>query len=37
MTTVSIINPIAIDLVLFLKIKMDMIAKALITKTDIDS
>jgi hypothetical protein len=37
MTTLSTINPIPIDLVLFLKRNMDMMAKQLTTKTDIDS
>jgi hypothetical protein len=37
MTKLSIINPMPIDLVLFLKINMDMKAKALIAKTDSDS
>ena len=37
MTTLSSINPMPIDLVLFLKRNMDMIAKPLTTKTDIDS
>jgi hypothetical protein len=37
MTTLSTINPMPIDLVLFLKINMDTIAKTLTINTDIDS
>jgi hypothetical protein len=37
MTMLSIINPMPIDLVLFLKINMDMVAKMLIANTDSDS
>jgi hypothetical protein len=37
MTTVSIINPKPIDLVLFLKRNIDMMAEPLTTKTDNDS
>ena len=36
MTTLSTINPMPIDLVLFLKINMDMIAKTLTINTDND-
>jgi hypothetical protein len=37
MTTLSTINPTPIDLVLFLKRNMDMIANTLTNKMDIDS